>query len=112
MTHPDVEIFWNFWPLTWMPWFWTFIRIPLNFFFFIPYFIFFIPMFVWNIVPSQLQFFGSGIFWILAWIGNLLWNIVTSIFLVTIPFNLLGEFFFTLIALVGFAMNFNTMTIW
>ena len=115
MTHPDVEIFWNYWPLTWMPWFWTPWRFWINgiFFFYVPYVLQSPLMFIWNIVPSQLQWFGSIVFAILAWVAGLIWNIVSMVFIVTIPGNLIG---ILLSPFITFALwaggNFMTMTVW
>ena len=115
MTHPDVEIIWNYWPLTWMPWFWTPWRFFFNaiFFFFIPYVLQSPFMFIWNIIPSQLQWFGSMILAILMWVGYFVFALVTMIFIVTIPFNAIGIILSPFLTfLVWSGINFNTMTIW
>ena len=50
--HPNVDIFWNFWPITWYVW--TPIRAFLNIIFFIPQFFVWPFEIIWNIIPESL----------------------------------------------------------
>ena len=50
--HPNVDLFWNFFPITW--YIWTPFRVFLNIIFFIPQFFAWPFEIVWNFIPESL----------------------------------------------------------